>query len=114
MEKKLLIRRLVAIAIISLLVLSTSICCVATGAIGYSNHRIDLIGMALLTSIGFITIGIFVMIDIQLIGIYVSEYKESLKKIELEKIDAQLKEAPKKKRGRPKKKAVGEEDVNNG
>ena len=108
MEKKLLIRRLVAIAIISLLVLSTSICCIATGAIGYSNHRIGLISMILLMSVGLITIGIFVMIDIQLIEVYVSEYKESLKRIELETIDAQLEESPKKKRGRPRKKPVDE------
>lgn len=106
MEKKLLIRRLVAIAIISLLVLSTSICCIATGAIGYSNHRIDLIGMILLMSVGLITIGIFVMIDIQLIEVYVSEYKESVKRIESEKIDVQLEESPKKKRGRPRKKPI--------
>lgn len=106
MEKKLLIRRLVAIAIISLLVLSTSVCCIVTGAIGYSNHRIYLIGMILLMSVGLITIGIFVMIDIQLIEVYVSEYKESLKRIELEKIDVQLEESPKTKRGRPRKKPI--------
>lgn len=106
MEKKLLIRRLVAIAIISLLVLSTSVCCIATGTIGYSNHSIGLIGMILLMSMGFITIGVFVMIDIQLIEVYVAEYKESLEQINLEEIDIQPEEKPKKKRGRPRKKSV--------
>lgn len=118
-EKRKLVQRIFSVAILCAIVVA--ICLL--GLIGETLYG-TVGGIILIAWFDFWILATAIAYAAILIQNYYKEYKARCKEIEeqieaekaLKEFNKQLDElqAPKKKRGRPKKKVVGEEDVNNG